>query len=651
MAEEKAERRLEAEKPAKTMIKEIILENFMSYEYARIPFKEGLNLICGPNGAGKSSILLALSVALGQAHTERSRRLSDLIRRGAEKARITLLFDNRPRAGRRPIPSSSSDIFRLTRYLRRDGTYWFEADYRHVAKADVVKLLSSLGINPDNMLIIMHQGMVEEFALVSPQQRLQLVEEAIGLHPYRQRVLEAQTRLEGLLSREKEAAKLLAEAGENLSYWKEQHERYLKKLRLLEQRKRLEVELAWAHVSKLERQLEGMVEEAEALKRKMDKVYSRLETARTRKRETLEEFEKTLGEIKSQYYELLKLEREKASLEAKLSLSREILEASGSSRLKELSERLKADVEKLPGRIKRLAEDSARVKERIMLLEEELVKAEGSHVEACISEALMERQFKELDSQLKRLYREMEKVRVELEERKAEAGKVGPRIYTDRPPSEVADELKTVSIHLAALGDVSERVEKVYQRFLTLYEELKKKMETIAENKRSLLEEIEVRKGVWLGKLEEVVSRLNESFKRLLASIGAAGEVRLVKAKSFEEAGLEITVGFHGAPPVKLDAYTQSGGERSTTIMAFLLALQEHVASPIRAVDEFDVHMDPKNREAVARLIVETVRKNPGTQYLVITPWHHPIFDEEARVIMVQRVEGKSEVAIVEKAP
>ncbi|MHC1586099.1 MAG: AAA family ATPase, partial [Candidatus Hecatellaceae archaeon] len=108
------------------------------------------------------------------------------------------------------------------------------------------------------------------------------------------------------------------------------------------------------------------------------------------------------------------------------------------------------------------------------------------------------------------------------------------------------------------------------------------------------------------------------------------------------------TVGFHGAPPVKLDAYTQSGGERSTTIMAFLLALQEHVASPIRAVDEFDVHMDPKNREAVARLIVETVRENPETQYIVITPWHHPIFDEEARVIVVQKVGGKSEVAVVE---
>ena len=59
-------------------INEIILENFMSYEYARIPLKPGVNLVCGPNGSGKSAILLGISVALGQSYTERSKKLSDL---------------------------------------------------------------------------------------------------------------------------------------------------------------------------------------------------------------------------------------------------------------------------------------------------------------------------------------------------------------------------------------------------------------------------------------------------------------------------------------------------------------------------------------------------------------------------------------------
>ena len=59
------------------LIQEVILENFMSYEYARVPFELGVNVICGPNGSGKSSLLLAVSVALGQSYTERSKKLSE----------------------------------------------------------------------------------------------------------------------------------------------------------------------------------------------------------------------------------------------------------------------------------------------------------------------------------------------------------------------------------------------------------------------------------------------------------------------------------------------------------------------------------------------------------------------------------------------
>ena len=42
------------EKTFSPPIKEIILENFMSYEYARIPLNQGQNLIVGPNGLRQS---------------------------------------------------------------------------------------------------------------------------------------------------------------------------------------------------------------------------------------------------------------------------------------------------------------------------------------------------------------------------------------------------------------------------------------------------------------------------------------------------------------------------------------------------------------------------------------------------------------------
>ncbi len=123
----------------------------------------------------------------------------------------------------------------------------------------------------------------------------------------------------------------------------------------------------------------------------------------------------------------------------------------------------------------------------------------------------------------------------------------------------------------------------------------------------------------------------------------ATGEVRLANPEDIETAGLEILVGFKGGKPAALDAYTQSGGERTTATMSFLLALQQHVRSPLRAVDEYDVHMDPRNREMIAKILISTI-KNANAQYIVITPSQVTFAQENASIITVQNVEGKSMV-------
>ena len=190
------------------LIQEVILENFMSYEYARVPFKPGVNVIGGPNGAGKSSLLLAISVALGQSSTERSRKLSDLIRWGKDKARVTLILDNSKRGGNRPVSKYSKDQIFLTRVLRKDGTYWFELENRAATKQDVERLLGKFGVDPDNMLIIMHQSMVEQFTVLSNMEKLRMVEAAVGLEPFRENVLQAQRKLTRILSQEESVSKL-----------------------------------------------------------------------------------------------------------------------------------------------------------------------------------------------------------------------------------------------------------------------------------------------------------------------------------------------------------------------------------------------------------------------------------------------------------
>jgi len=72
-----------------------------------------------------------------------------------------------------------------------------------------------------------------------------------------------------------------------------------------------------------------------------------------------------------------------------------------------------------------------------------------------------------------------------------------------------------------------------------------------------------------------------------------------------------------------------------------LLALQQHVRSPFRAVDEYDIHMDPKNREIIAKMLISTV-KDANAQYLVITPSQVTFAKDEVNIITVQNIEGTS---------
>jgi chromosome segregation ATPase len=77
--------------------------------------------------------------------------------------------------------------------------------------------------------------------------------------------------------------------------------------------------------------------------------------------------------------------------------------------------------------------------------------------------------------------------------------------------------------------------------------------------------------------------------------------------------------------------------------MAFLLSIQEYLKSPFTAVDEFDLHMDPKNREEIYKLIISSI-KEKGGECLVITPSQLTITDPSVHVIVVQKTYGRSEV-------
>ncbi len=621
----------------------------MSYEYARVPFKKGVNVIGGPNGAGKSSLLLAVSVGLGQTSTERSRKLSDLIRWGQDQARVTLILDNTKQGNRRPEPKYNKDQLFLTRVLRRDGKYFFELENRNATKQDVERLLGKFGVDPDNMLIIMHQNMVEQFSVLSNTDKLRMVEDAVGLEPFRENVLSAKTKLTRILSQEESVGKLLEQAQQTLNYWREQYEKFQEKKQLQLKRRFLDRELVWAEVERRE----AIVKSLQANFNKNQQSLSKIEDERQAiiaELDGQEVQQRTLrGEIKGVYNERIGLEREIAQNQSTQSLIEQLL---GEAQLLESipnknqfkllrTENLKELIKTAEQQIQKASAQVKTNQSKLGNLEESTDKISAGALDKRVSLALLdfrrERAVKEQESIEKTIKEAQDTLNTAL----AKAQESGERIAVLKSAGEIQEEMGLTDGHLAALASVSEEIERQYESYSKLYLELKEKAQLVAENREKTLEEVKTRMAAWRTVMEELLTRVNVEYQRIMGQTLATGEVQLSNAVDIESAGLDIYVGFKGSKPVALDAYTQSGGERTTATMAFLLALQQHVRSPFRAVDEYDIHMDPKNREMIAKVLVALI-KDASAQYVVITPSQITFAQQDANVITVQNIEGKS---------
>lgn len=674
------------------LIQEVILENFMSYEYARIPFKKGVNVVCGPNGAGKSSILIGISVALAQSSTERSKRLSDLIRYGKDEARVTLVLDNSPRDGRRPVSRIKRDQIFLTRTLRRDGKYWFELQNTAANRAEVNRLLSKFEVDPENMLIIMHQNMVEQFTVLSTQEKLRMVEAAVGFESYRQNVLKAQKKLSRILSQGDSVGKLLESAQQTLSYWREQYDRYQQKKQLKIKRRFLERELAWAEVLKREKIVSKLKEQNQERQNKITKIESETKTIAEQIDTLQSKLEHSKTALRSLFEDRLALERERAKLELTASTadqalreteswnenhrkemenildnikslenvlrektnpvdltpqldeiraSYDTLEDAWTQRFNLRNESLKKSAENSREELTKLGHQISDIKDKSDSLDVEIETTTAEVLDRKISLALLQYQKESLTKTMKRLDKELQQALADLDEYVNRAEKVGQRLVPMKNTMDILEELRVTDGHLAALADVSEDIERMYESYSKLYLELKEKARLVAENREKAMEEVNARMDAWRKVIHKLLDQVNIKYRKILSAAYAVGEVKLTNEQDIEDAGLEILVGFKGGTPVPLNAYTQSGGERSTATVTFLLALQQHVHSPFRAVDEYDVHMDPKNREIIANLIVSSVADS-DSQYLAITPSQLTFTGKDFHLITVQNVEGAS---------
>ncbi len=165
-------------------IEEVRLENFKSFRRARIVFPSRLVAITGPNGGGKSNVMDAIAFVLGErARSLRAKRLSGLVRKGAERAKVVLVIKH----GKRRI--------HVSREIRRNGDSVYRVDGSIKRASEVELLLSRVGLRLGSYCVV-SQGEITRIAEMSPRERLQLLEEISGILEYENKKQEALRELE-----------------------------------------------------------------------------------------------------------------------------------------------------------------------------------------------------------------------------------------------------------------------------------------------------------------------------------------------------------------------------------------------------------------------------------------------------------------------
>jgi len=143
-------------------------------------------------------------------------------------------------------------------------------------------------------------------------------------------------------------------------------------------------------------------------------------------------------------------------------------------------------------------------------------------------------------------------------------------------------------------------------------------IEEIEKNKNLLIADVRDRKEKWK-KFRGFIKQLtNHNFDEFLNKKGSSGQIKFDdKNKTLDVIVQKDNRDKHSQTA---DVKALSGGERSFTTLALLLALGESLETPFRVMDEFDVFLDPVARRIALNTMIEVAKEFEHRQFIFITP-------------------------------
>jgi chromosome segregation protein len=275
--------------------------------------------------------------------------------------------------------------------------------------------------------------------------------------------------------------------------------------------------------------------------------------------------------------------------------------------------KLQEEALQLTGVVNISAQKDQELRQSLTALDEALKQRRAGLQESQERRSQIEVQLVQLQSELKHLD---ENSRKDLNTTAAELLSPEMPELDEQALSELDAKHAEVRGRIEALGSVNpqalEELKEAEQRFHFLNAQRTDLLDSIRDTEKAIQEiDVESRK-----RFAEAFAAINVKFGEIFRTLfgGGSAEMKLTDESNIGESGIEMIA----SPPGKRlqNVLLLSGGEKSLTAMALLMAIFKYQPSPFCILDEVDAPLDEANTGRLAKLLKEMAAE---TQFIVIT--------------------------------
>lgn len=295
-------------------------------------------------------------------------------------------------------------------------------------------------------------------------------------------------------------------------------------------------------------------------------------------------------------------------------------------RLISLEERkvlLKNNIEEHKGQIVALEKDLESGENRKNELEAELGDLREIRDKLLGEQAKMEteksdgqRNIDMVDVKIESLGCTRDELQIQFNDINREVASAGIKDEKDIPPiNTIKEKIVNLESEMVALEPINMRAIEEYEKVQDRQQDLQKKRDVLFDERNGILNRIKQYEQMKKDTFMENFLAINAHFKEVFARLSdGKGELILESWEDPFAGGLSIKAEPSGKAIHHMEAL--SGGEKSLTALAFILAIQKHRPSPFYVFDEIDMYLDSSNAERVAKMIKDASKDG---QFIVVS--------------------------------